>query len=572
MHDLVIRGGTIIDGTGAPRRVGDIAIEDGVITAVGAVPEPGRREIDASGLLVTPGFVDVHTHYDGQVTWDPMLTPSCWHGVTTVVMGNCGVGFAPVESGRRDWLIGLMEGVEDIPGTALAEGIQWEWESFPEYLDAIERRPHAIDVGAQLPHAALRTFVMGERGADHTVVPSQDEIDRMGTLAQEAVRAGALGFTTSRTINHKTVDGEPTPSLTATPEELVGIARAMGETGMGVFEVVADFGDLESEFAILREMTAVSGRPMSITVLQSDAAPHQWRELLDLIGRAADDGLSMKGQVAARAVGLLMSHEAKLHPFAGSAAYQAIAHLPLEDRVRELRDPEVRRQILTVDAGAPPLFTLGGVEKLFALGDPPEYEPDPEDSIGARARREGIDPFELAYDEMLANEGRGVLYTPVMNYADFNFDAVREMLSDPNTVPGLGDAGAHCTLICDGSFPTFLLTHWARDRRRGEQIPLEQLVKGQTHDTAELVGLHDRGVLRPGMKADLNLIDFDALRIHAPEMLDDLPTDAKRLVQRTDGYRMTLVSGEVILENGEPTGALPGRLVRGAQNAPGQAS
>jgi N-acyl-D-aspartate/D-glutamate deacylase len=572
MHDLVIRGGTIIDGTGAPRRIGDVAIRDGVIAEVGVVSEPGKREIDASGLIVAPGFVDVHTHYDGQVTWDPMLSPSCWHGVTTVVMGNCGVGFAPVESGRRDWLIGLMEGVEDIPGTALAEGIQWEWESFPEYLDAIERRPHAIDFGAQLPHAALRTFVMGERGSDHTAVPSQDEIDRMGALAQEAVRAGALGFTTSRTINHKTVDGEPTPSLTATPEELIGIARAMGQTGVGVFEVVTDFGDLESEFAILREMTAVSGRPMSITVLQNDVAPRQWRELLDLIGRAVADGLPMKGQVAARAVGLLMSHEAKLHPFAGSAAYQAIAHLPLEDRVRKLRDPEVRRKILTVEAGAPPLFTLGGAEKLFALGDPPQYEPDPADSIGARARRAGIDPFELAYDEMLANDGRGVLYTPVMNYADFNFDAVREMLSDPNTVPGLGDAGAHCTLICDGSFPTFLLTHWARDRTRGEQIPLELLIKWQTRDTAELVGLLDRGVLVPGMKADMNLIDFDALRIHAPEMLDDLPTEAKRLVQRTDGYCMTLVAGEVILENGEPTGALPGRLVRGAQSAPGQAN
>ena len=568
MYDLVIRGGTIIDGTGGPRRVGDLAIQDGKIAEVGVVSEPGKREIDASGLIVAPGFVDVHTHYDGQVSWDPMLTPSCWHGVTTVVMGNCGVGFAPVSPGRRDWLIGLMEGVEDIPGTALAEGIQWDWESFPEYMDSIDRRPHAIDFGAQLPHAALRTFVMGERGADHTAVPSQDEIDRMGSLAQEAVRAGALGFSSSRTINHKSVDGEPTPSLTAPREELIGIARALGQIDMGVIEMISDFDDLESEFALLREMTAVSGRPMSITVLQNDAAPDKWRALLDLIGRAADDGLPMKGQVAARAVGLLMSHEAKMHPFTSRPAYAALAHLPLEERVRKLRDPEVRRSILSIEAGDPAPFTLGGVDKLFALGDPPEYEPDPEQSFGARAKREGVDAFELAYDAMLENDGRAVLYIPVMNYTDFNFDTTREMLLDPNTVPGLGDAGAHCTLICDGSFPTFLLTHWARDRKRGEQIPLELLIKRQTRDTAELVGLLDRGVLQPGMKADVNVIDFDALRIHAPEMLQDLPTDAKRLVQRTDGYRMTLVAGEVILEDGEPTGALPGKLVRGAQSAP----
>ncbi len=568
MHDLVIRGGTIIDGTGAPRRLGDVAITDGKITEVGVVAESGKREIDATGLIVAPGFVDVHTHYDGQVTWDPMLTPSCWHGVTTVVMGNCGVGFAPVEPGRRDWLIGLMEGVEDIPGTALAEGIQWEWESFPEYLDAIDRRPHAIDIGAQLPHAALRTFVMGSRGADHTAIPSQDEIDRMGFLAQEALRAGAIGFTTSRTVNHRSVDGEPTPSLTATPEELIGIARAIGSTDMGVFEVVADFRDLESEFAMLREMTAVSGRPMSITVLQSESSPHQWRELLDLIGSAAADGLPMKGQVAARTVGLLMNHESKLHPFITSAAYRAIAHLPQGERLQKLRDPEVRRGILTIEEGAAPPFALHGVEKLFVLGDPPNYEPLPEDSLGERAKREGKDPFELAYDAMLAQDGRGFLYTPVMNYADYNFDAVREMLVDPNTVPGLGDAGAHCTLICDGSFPTFLLTHWARDRTRGEGIPLEEVIKSQTHDTAELVGLLDRGALLPGMKADLNLIDFDALRIHAPEMLCDLPTGAKRLVQRTDGYRMTLVAGVVILEDGNATGKLPGKLIRGAQVAP----
>jgi N-acyl-D-aspartate/D-glutamate deacylase len=394
----------------------------------------------------------------------------------------------------------------------------------------------------------------------------------MGVLAQEAVRAGALGFTTSRTVNHKTVDGVHTPSLTATPEELVGIARAIGKTGMGVFEVVADFRDLESEFAILREMTAVSGRPMSITVLQNDAAPDQWRALLDLIGQAVGDGLPMKGQVAARAVGLLMSHESKVNPFARRPAYAALSHLPLEERVRKLRDPEVRKSILNVEPGEAQPFALGGVDKLFALGDPPEYEPDASQSIGARAEREGIDPFELAYDEMLANDGRGVLYVPVMNYTDFNFDATREMLMDPNTVPGLGDAGAHCTLICDGSFPTFLLTHWARDRKRGEQIPLERLIKSQTRDTAELVGLLDRGLLLPGMKADVNLIDFEALRIHAPEMLYDLPTDAKRLVQRTDGYRMTLVAGEVILEDGEPTGALPGKLIRGAQSAPGVAS
>ncbi|MCH2170719.1 amidohydrolase family protein [Myxococcota bacterium] len=566
MHDLVIRAGTIVDGRGAEPVTGDVAIENGRITEVGRVQGASRREINADGLLVAPGFVDVHTHYDGQVTWDPMLSPSCWHGVTTVVMGNCGVGFAPVAPERRDWLIGLMEGVEDIPGTALAEGIRWEWETFPEYLDAIERLPRAIDVGAQLPHAALRTYVMSDRGGDHTQTPTPDEIERMSELAREAMEAGALGFTTSRTVNHRSVNGEPTPSLTASEDELVGIARGVGQAGKGVFEVVADFIDLKTEFALLRNMCEVSGRPMSITVLQNDRQPGQWRELLDLIGAAAADGLQVKGQVATRPVGLLMSHESKVNPFAPSPSYRALADLPLQDRVERLRNSEVRQRILA-EGGELPDFIPGGFNKLFALGNPPRYEPDASESLGARAQREGRSVQEIAYDIMLEDKGRGVLYVPVMNYTDYNLDALREMLLDPNTVPGLGDAGAHCTLICDGSFPTYLITHWGRDRDRGEGIPLPLLIKSQTRDTAELVGLNDRGLIAPGMKADVNLIDFEALAVRSPEMRHDLPTGAKRLVQAADGYHTTIVSGEIVLEQGEHSGALPGQLVRGARGA-----
>jgi N-acyl-D-aspartate/D-glutamate deacylase len=563
-HQLVVRGGAVVDGTGAPAREADIAVDGGRIVAVGAVADRGEVEIDAGGLLVTPGWVDIHTHYDGQATWDPMLSPSCWHGVTTVVMGNCGVGFAPVAPDKREWLVALMEGVEDIPGTALHEGIRWAWESVPEYLDALESMPRALDVAAQVPHGALRGYVMGDRGADHDEVPTPEEIARMGRLAREGIAAGALGFTTSRTVNHKSSDGRHTPSLTATREELVGIAREIGAGGRGVIEAVADFVDLEAEFGLLREMVEASGRPLSISTMQSDARPDGWRQLLGLISEANERGLPMRGQVASRAVGVLMGLQSTTNPFVRTRAYQKIAALPLADKVARWKSPDFRDALLA-EMAAPDAFAMGW-GKLYQLGDPPNYEPSAEQSIAARAQREGRGPAELAYELMLERDGRELLYVPFNNYTGGNLDVVREMITHPYTVPGLGDAGAHCGLLCDGSFPTYLLSHWGKDRP-ADRLPVEWLVQRQTRDTAELVGLHDRGVLEPGRKADLNVIDFDALGLTPPEIVHDLPAGGKRLVQRAGGYAATVVSGAVVMRDGEPTGELPGRLVRGSQSA-----
>ena len=559
-HDVVIRGGMVVDGTGAAPRRADVAIDGGRVSAVGEVAGTGRSEHEATGLHVLPGWVDVHTHYDGQVTWDPYLSPSCWQGVTTVVMGNCGVGFAPVRPDRHEWLIALMEGVEDIPGTALHEGIDWAWESFPQYLDAIDAKPHALDVGAQLPHGALRGYVMGDRGADHTEVPTAAEIARMGALAAEAVEAGALGFSTSRTVNHRSADGRHTPSLTASADELVGIARAVGATGKGVLQVVADFVDLGAEFALLRRLAEESGRPISITTLQNDARPSQWRELLDLIAAARADGVTMTGQVAARPVGLIMSFDGRAHPFAASPTFQSLAGLDRDERDAALADGSTRAAIID-EVGAP----AWGWGRVFPLGDPPDYDPGPDASIAALAERSGREPLDVAYDALLTEGATGTLYVPVMNYSDGSMAATREMLLDPNTVPGLGDAGAHCTMICDGSFPTYLAAHWSNPARGVDRIALEEIVRRQCRDTARLVGLHDRGTLEPGMRADVNLVDLDALAIGRPEMLRDLPAGGKRLVQRASGYRATLVAGEVVVADGATTGALPGQLIRGAQ-------
>jgi N-acyl-D-aspartate/D-glutamate deacylase len=555
-HDLVVRNGTVVDGTGAPRRTADVAVDDGRITAVGEVAGRGREELDADGLLVTPGWVDVHTHYDGQVTWDDLLTPSSWQGVTTVVMGNCGVGFAPVRPDKHEWLIALMEGVEDIPGTALHEGISWGWESFPEYLDVLDRRRYAIDVAAQVPHAALRGYVMGDRGADHEEVPTADEIGTMGRLAAEGIEAGALGFTTSRTVAHRSSDGRHTPSLTSTADELLGVARAIGATGKGVFEVVADLVDLEAEFDLIRAMAAVSGRPLSLTTLQRpEFAPDEYRRILGLMEAAVAAGVPMRGQVAARPVGLIMSLEGRIHPLVMSPTYQSVASLALADRIVELRRPEVREKVLA-ELGAPGANMIERFGSAFALGDPPRYDQRPEHALDLGA----------AYDALLADEGRNAIYVPVMNFVDGDLAATREMLVHPLTVPGLGDAGAHCTMICDGSFPTYMLQFWARDVTAADRLPIEWAVEQQCADTAELVGLGDRGTLEPGKRADLNLIDFDALAIGAPEMLHDLPAGGKRLVQRASGYRATLVAGEVVMRDGEPTDARPGRLVRGARD------
>ena len=563
--DLIVRAGTVVDGTGSPPRTADVAVRDGVVAEVGRVVGTAAREIDAAGAVVAPGFVDIHTHYDGQATWDSQLLPSAWHGVTTVVMGNCGVGFAPVRPGDRDRLVELMEGVEDIPGAALHEGLSWEWESFGQYLDAVERRPHDIDVAAQVPHGAVRLYVMGERGAAREPACPED-IAAMAALVADGVRAGALGFTTSRTLNHRTSRGEYTPTLTAEADELCGIAEAMGAAGAGVIEVVSDFHDLDHEFALLRRMVEVSGRPLSISIAQ-EAGRGNWRTLLSLIAEANAGGLPMRGQVPARAIGILLGLQATLNPFMTRPSYRAVADLPLAERVAALRDPEMKARVLAEDPGdghGRRMFTHRW-DLMFRLSDPPDYEPGPEQSLAAEAARLGVDPAELAYDVLLEDDGSRLLYFPLLNYMEGDLDAVREMLTHDFTVPGLSDGGAHVGTICDASFPTTLLTHWARDRRRGERLDLAAIVRAQARDTAVAVGLGDRGLLAPGFKADLNVIDFEALTLHPPTMAFDLPAGGKRLLQRADGYVHTVVSGVPVYERGEHTGALPGRLVRGAR-------
>jgi N-acyl-D-aspartate/D-glutamate deacylase len=565
-YDLVVRGGTVIDGTGGAARSADVAVKDGVVVEVGAVGGTADRTVDADVALVTPGFVDIHTHYDGQATWDNQLLPSSWHGVTTVVMGNCGVGFAPVRPSDHQRLIELMEGVEDIPGAALHEGLSWDWQSFPEYLEALERLPHDIDFAAQVPHGAVRLHVMGERGANRETATAE-EIEAMGRIVREAVEAGALGFTTSRTLNHRTSRGEPTPTLTAAADELIGIAAEMGKSGAGVLEVVSDFTDAETEWSTLRGMVETSGRPLSISVAAQSRRPGT-ATLLDLIGGAAAEGLPIKGQVAARAIGVLLGLQATLNPFLGHEAYKEIAGLQLADRVRIMRDPAFKERLLTaVEPEKQKNFLRfsGGYDRLFELSDPPDYEPSPDQSIGARAKREGREADELVYELMLEDDGQRLLYMPIFNYTDGDLEACREMLLHEYSLPGLGDGGAHVGTICDGSFPTTLMTHWGRDRSRGERIDLPFLVSRQTRETAAHVGLHDRGVLAPGKKADINVIDFDNLTLHPPTMSFDLPAGGKRLLQRADGYLHTIVSGVEVYADGKHTGALPGQLVRGAR-------
>jgi N-acyl-D-aspartate/D-glutamate deacylase len=572
-HDLVIRSGRVVDGSGAPARTADVAIDDGVITAVGKVATRGRREVDADGALVTPGYVDIHTHYDGQATWDTQLAPSSWHGVTTAVMGNCGVGFAPVRPADHQRLIELMEGVEDIPGVALHEGLSWEWQSFPEYLDDIDAKPRDIDLGAQVPHGALRLHVMGERGANREPATPQD-IAAMAELAKQAVEAGALGFTTSRTLNHRSSKGELTPSLNAEEDELVGIAEALGSIGKGVLQVVSDFKDVDSEFALFRTMAARSGRPISISVAQSPVKPDQWRVILDLMTEANKEGVTMRGQCAARAVGLLLGFEATLNPFMLSPLWkQDLRDVSMAERFARLRRDDVRRTLLEQTQGdARAKDVVGGrlisrFDMMFPLGDPPVYEPDPGSSIAAMAEREGRSPAEVAYDVMLANEGKAMLYLPSLNYVNGSLDAVGEQLAHPASVVGLSDGGAHVGTICDVSFPTSLLQWWGRDRPNG-RLPVELLVHKQTRATAETVGLLDRGLLAPGMRGDVNVIDFDALRLHAPEFRYDLPAGGRRVIQQAEGYLHTFVAGTEIRGGNESTGATPGRLVRGAQANP----
>jgi len=562
MHDLVIRGGTVVDGTGAARRISDIAVDAATITKVGADIGPGRREIDAAGLLVTPGFVDVHTHYDGQATWDPFVTPSSWHGVTTVILGNCGVGFAPVRPGAAPYLINLMEGVEDIPGTALAEGVKFNWESFPEYMNALGASPKAVDIGAQVPHAALRFYVMGERGADHATIPTDSEIAQMGDLLEDSLKAGALGFTTSRTVKHRAKDGRPTPSLSAGEPELLGLATAMKRAGRGVIEVNSDFGP--GEFEVLRNAAEVSGRPLSLLLLQVNNAPELWRETRAQIHAARQDGVDIHGQVGCRPIGMMMGLETSVHPFSTHPAWIAMSNLTPAERFERLqRDPELRRTLVEQrPTDKHTLWMESALPMTYVADDSYDYEPATSDSIAARAQAEGRNPWAYALEAMMGRQGKALLSHTFENYTEGSLEVIREMLLDETTIMGLGDGGAHVCIICDSSSPTFLLSHWARDRKRGPGLPLEFLVRKQTRDSAFAYGLRDRGVLAEGYKADINVIDFDRLRVLQPEVVYDLPAGGKRLVQRAQGYRHIFVSGKETVRDDEHTGELPGKLLR----------
>jgi N-acyl-D-aspartate/D-glutamate deacylase len=574
MHDLIIRGARLADGTGSEARTADVAVEGDRISEVGRVSGESKRTIDADGLLLTPGFVDIHTHYDAQVTWDPQLSPSNAHGVTTAIFGNCGVGFAPCAPDRRRFLIELMEGVEDIPGSAIEAGIRWEWESFPEYLDALERLDLAMDVGAHIAHGAVRAYAMGERGARNEAATA-DDVEAMAAIVKEAVAAGAVGFSSSRTSVHRALDGEPVPGTFAGEDELFAIGRAMGELGKGVFEVAqaGAAGEMLEETGpgcVLREldwMTRLSretGRPVSFAVLQSDTEPDLWRQQLEIAEKESAKGAHLMAQISGRPPGVLIGLQGEHHPFRHRPSYMEIESLPLAERVKRMRDPEIRARILAESPTQPGQMdgVFGNPHRLFAMGAPPCYEPHREDSLGARAEVEGRDPMEVVYDVMLERDGAQLILLPGANYAAGDIEVVRAMLDHPRSVISLSDGGAHCGFIADASTPSFMLSYWVRDRERGPRMQLETVVKSMTSDTARVYGLNDRGVVAPGRKADLNLIDLDALELLPPEMLFDLPGGGRRLCQDARGYRATIVSGVVTQENDEPTGALPGRLVR----------
>lgn len=562
-YDLLIRRGTIVDGSGAEPFVGDVAVTDGRIVAVGAVDGEAARTIDASGLLVTPGFVDIHTHYDGQATWETRMQPSSWHGVTTVVMGNCGVGFAPCRPADRAALVRLMEGVEDIPFPVLIDGLPWNWETFPDYLDSLAARRFDVEIAAQLPHAPLRVYAMGER-AMQRLPADRREIALMRALACEAVEAGALGFSTSRTIMHRAADGSITPTLAAGEAELMGIALGLADAGAGVLQFVSDFEDPLAEFAMLSRLVEASGRPLSFSLVQGPTRPDNWKILLDALSRAVDDGLPMRAQVCGRPVGMMLGFELSLNPFIETQAYREVAVLPLAERAAALAEPALRRRLLADTTGGQSQWAryLADIERMLILDPVPDYEAGPERSVGAIARARGVSPAEVALDHMLGDAGKGVLYQPFLNYNDYDLDACHAMLTHRDTVSGLSDGGAHVGTICDASMPTSMLTHWTRDRSRGARLTLAQAVALQTSKTAAAVGLADRGTIRAGLRADLNVIDHAGLVLHGPKVAYDLPAGGRRLLQRADGYRHTFVSGIETYADGAPSGALPGRLVR----------
>jgi N-acyl-D-aspartate/D-glutamate deacylase len=570
--DLVIRGGLVVDGTGSEPFEADVGVTGSRIAAIGAISDSAQTEVDAKCRIVTPGFVDIHTHYDGQVTWENRLVPSSSHGVTTIVMGNCGVGFAPCRSDQHDLLIRLMEGVEDIPHPVLVDGLPWTWESYPEYLDFLATRRYDMDVCGYVPHAAIRVYVMGARGADREPATESD-LQVMARLVREAVDAGAMGFSTSRTFFHRSSDGKSTPSFEAAEDELRALALALKQCGKGAMQLITDFDNPEQTFAMLRRLVEASGRPLSVSLLEGTYGPMTlgWRDVLDWAADATSAGFPIKAQVLGRAIGVMLGHELTLNPFYTTATYATLAHLSFDEKMRALRRPEIRARILSEAVDPDPAIVLGRLvrefDHMFILGDPPDYEQPLEQTIAARASRLGVPPTALAYDLLLEGDGHNALYVTLCNYEYGSLDSSLAMMRHPGAVLGLGDGGAHCGTICDGSYPTFMLTHWVRDRQRGERMSLSSVVKSLSHDTARTVGLLDRGTIALGSKADLNVIDFDRLMLHAPEVARDLPGGGRRLVQRAEGYAATIVSGAVVYRDGVATGALPGRLVRGPQGA-----
>jgi N-acyl-D-amino-acid deacylase len=572
MHDLVIRGGTIVDGSGKPRFTGDIAIDGGLISKVGGEIGAGAEEIDAAGKIVAPGWVDVHTHYDGQATWDQEMAPSSWHGVTTVVMGNCGVGFAPAKPDKHDWLIGLMEGVEDIPGTALAEGMTWNWETFPEYLDELERLPRTVDIGTHVPHGAVRAYVMDDRGA-RSDVPTEHEIARMSKIVEEGLRAGALGFSTSRTILHKSVDGELVPGTTATKEELIGIGRAMGRVGYGVFEMASDLKREWNEFEWMGELSRETKLPVTFAALQSIAKELPLEEQISEMRAENAKGANIVAQIALRGNGIVMAWRGTVHPFRFRPAWKEIADLPWAEQYAKLKDPAFKQRMLTEPNDFPEsdligliMVVAGGWTLQYEMGTDFNYEPTKDETIAARAAAAGKAPEEYAYELLMADDGRGFIYFPILNYADGNLNFLEALQHADDTVNSLSDGGAHCGTICDAASPTFMLQHWVRDRD-GARITLENAVKRQCRDTAMLYGLSDRGLIAPGYLADINIIDMDALKLGKPWLAFDLPANGKRLLQRAEGYAYTIKSGQVTFRDGAYQGVHPGRLIRGPQQA-----
>src|SRR6185312_9865447 len=566
--DLVIRGGTVVDGTGRAPVEADVGISGNRIAAIGKGVGAGAQEVDAKGKLVTPGFVDIHTHYDAQAVWDSHLTPSSLHGVTTAVMGNCGVGFAPCKPADREKLIELMEGVEDIPGAVMHEGLKWEWESFGDYLGALERRKRDIDICALLPHAAVRVFVMGER-AINLENANQADIAQMRDIARDAMEAGAFGFSTSRSLSHKTLKGDPTPTLRAQEDELRGIAMGMKDAGQGMLEIVSEWApDHNAEFAMIRRVVESCGRPAVFTLTQRHSRPEVWRDLLDHADQANRDGLSIRPVFAPRAIGVLLGLTGSQNPFSGTPTYKAIAHLPIAERVRRMRDPEVRAKILSEDpreGSTFPLFHRLSFDDMFRFGNPPNYLPKKEDSLAAIAAREGRTPQEVAYDLLLENDGLDFIYTTLSNYAYRDLSMSETLLGNRNCIMGLGDGGAHVAFILDAGYQTWLMTHWGRTLN---MFAPEELIRRLTSDTASAAGLHDRGTLAVGKKADVNVIDWDRLGADKPYVVSDLPAGGKRLVQAVHGYEATIVSGQITFREGEPTGVLPGQLVRGPQATP----